>query len=370
MALTYTAAGILAALAGSQVQAVFQKPWIIASFAGLFVIMALGMFGLFEIQMPAAVQSRLSALANRQKGGTFYGTALVGALTALIVTTCVAPVLIGALAFIGQTGDMVRGGAALFIMAIGMGTPLLLVGASAGQLLPRVGPWMNTVKAAFGVMLIGLAIWMLQRILPGSLTLVLWALLVFLTGVFLGAFEPLPEKPRPIRRLAKGFGVLACLYGALLLIGSTLGGEDPLRPLPNASGSFAGAQREDQGPDFIQVATVTELESLLADARAAGQPVMIDFTAWWCASCLEMEEYTFPDPAVLTALAPFVVLQADVADNTDDDKALLAYFESFGPPTIAFFDRHGRNLDAAGYTLVGFEKAGNFAARVSDVAAL
>jgi thiol:disulfide interchange protein DsbD len=195
-------------------------------------------------------------------------------------------------------------------------------------------------------------------------------LLVFLTGVFLGAFEPLPEKPRPIRRLAKGFGVLACLYGALLLIGSTLGGEDPLRPLPNASGSFAGAPREDQGPDFIQVETVTELESLLADARSAGQPVMIDFTAWWCASCLEMEEYTFPDPAVLTALAPFMVLQADVADNTDDDKALLAYFESFGPPTIAFFDRYGRNLDAAGYTLVGFEKAGAFAARVNEVAAL
>ena len=240
MAATYTAAGAIAALAGNQVQALFQKPWLITLFAGLFVVLALGMFGLFQLQMPAAIQTRLSSMANRQKAGTFLGTAVIGALSALIVTTCVAPPLIGALSFISQTGDVARGSGALFALSIGMGTPLLLVGASAGQLLPKVGPWMNTVKAGFGVMLIGVAIWMMDRVLPGSVTLLLWALLVFLTGVFLGAFEPLPASPSPVRRLAKGLGVLACLYGALLLIGATLGGEDPLRPIPQAAVSRVG----------------------------------------------------------------------------------------------------------------------------------
>ncbi len=217
MAATYTAAGAVAALAGQQVQALFQEPWLITLFAAMFVVLALGMFGLFELQMPAAIQTRLANMANQQKAGTFVGTAVIGALTALIVTTCVAPPLIGALSFISQTGDVARGSGALFALSMGMGTPLLLVGASAGQLLPRVGPWMNSVKAGFGVMMIGIAIWMMERVLPGSVTLVLWALLVFLTGVFLGAFEPLPASPSPVRRLSKGIGVLACLYGALLL---------------------------------------------------------------------------------------------------------------------------------------------------------
>src|SRR5688572_4715001 len=180
-------------------------------------------------------------MANRKKAGTSLGTAVIGAWSALIVTTCVAPPLIGALTFISQTGDVARGSGALFALSIGMGTPLLLVGASAGQLLPKVGPWMNTVKAGFGVMLIGVAIWMMDRVLPGSVTLALWAVLVFMTGVFLGAFDPLPASPTPVRRLSKGLGVLACLYGALLLIGATLGGEDPLRPIPQAAVSRVGA---------------------------------------------------------------------------------------------------------------------------------
>ncbi len=195
MAATYTGAGALAALAGGQIQALFQKPWIITLFAGLFAVLALSMFGLFELQMPTALQTRLANMANKQKAGTFLGTAVIGALTALIVTTCVAPPLVGALAVIGQTGDVARGSGALFALSIGMGSPLLVVGASAGQLLPRVGPWMNTVKAAFGVLMLGMAIWMMQRVLPGPVTLVLWSLLVFLTGVFLGAFEPLPAEP-------------------------------------------------------------------------------------------------------------------------------------------------------------------------------
>ena len=368
MAVTYAIAGAITALAGNQVQAVFQKPWIIASAAGIMALMALSMFGLFEIQMPTAIQSRITGLANRQKGGSFYGTAVVGALSALIVTTCVAPPLIGALYAIGKTGDVARGSLALFVMAIGMGTPLLLIGASAGRVLPKAGPWMTTIKAGFGVVMIGMAIWMLDRILPGTVILLLWALLVFMTGVFLGAFESLGEHPKPVRRLAKGLGVLACLYGALMLIGWVLGGDDPLEPIPR--GGFLGQVDDERDElDFVAVESVAQLETLLGQASAAGQPVMVDFTADWCAACKEMEEYTFPEATVVAALESFLLLRADVTDNNDDDKALLEYFESVGPPTIAFFDKSGRSL-GSGYTLVGYTKADEFAAHVAEIAAL
>jgi thioredoxin:protein disulfide reductase len=367
MAVTYTAAGALAAMAGEQVQAVFQKPWIITLFAGLFVALGLAMFGLFQLQMPAAVQTRLASLANRQSAGTFAGTAAVGALSALIVTTCVAPPLVAALAVIGQSGDVVRGSSALFALSLGMGTPLLAFGASAGKLMPKAGPWMNTVKAAFGVMLIGVAIWMLERVLPGTVTLVMWALLVFLTGVFMGAFEPLPESPRASRRLGKGLGMLACLYGALMIVGAALGGSDPLRPIPQGalvSGSSAPSQRL----SFQPVDNVASLENALAAARRDGRPVMVDFTADWCVSCKEMERHTFTADQVVDALTPFELLKIDVTANNDDDKALLRYFGSFGPPTIAFFDSAGQRLDS--YTLVGFVRAQEFATHVNRVAAL
>ena len=369
MAVTYTAAGALAALAGEQIQAIFQRPWIITLFAGLFVILALGMFGLYELQVPAAIQTRIDRLANRQKGGTFAGVAVMGALSALIVTTCVAPPLVATLAVIGQSGDVVRGAGALFALSLGMGSPLLLVGASAGKLLPHAGAWMNVVKAGFGVMMLGLAIWMMERILPGSVTLTLWALLVFLTGVFLGAFEPLPQEPAATRRLAKGLGVLACLYGALMLIGATLGGENPLRPLPRgALLALNGLPAETEQLAFQDVETVTALDGLLAEARAAGQPVMVDFTAEWCVSCKEMEEYTFPDPGVVAALEPFVLLRADVTANDDNDQELLDRFNSFGPPTIAFFDRQG--LEREPFKLVGYVPADEFAAHVELLSAL
>jgi len=374
MALTYTTAGALAALLGGQVQAIFQKPWIITLFAGVFVLLSLGMFGLYELQMPTAIQTRLANLANKQQGGTFIGTALMGALTSLIVTTCVAPPLVGALAVIGQKGDVVRGATALFAMSIGMGSPLLLVGASAGQLLPKVGPWMNAVKASFGVLMIGMAIWMMQRVLPGAVTLVLWAVLVFLTGVFLGAFEALPESPRASRRLAKGVGMLACLYGALLLIGATLGGDDPLRPIPErvlATGPVgSGTYRETAAPklEFRKIQSVAALDAALAEARAAGKPVMLDFSAEWCVSCKEMEARTFPDAGVIGALKSFLLLRADVTDNNDDDQALLKRFHSFGPPTIAFFDTHGAERE--NFKLVGFVPPQEFSAHVTQLASL
>ena len=329
----------------------------------------MAMFGLFELQMPAAIQTRITNLSNNQRTGTFAGTAIMGALSALIVTTCVAPPLVATLAVIGQSGDVVRGSGALFALSLGMGSPLLVLGASAGKLLPKVGPWMNTVKAAFGVMMLGLAIWMMERVLPGSVTLALWALLVFLSGVFLGAFEPLPDAPSPTRRLSKGLGVLPCLYGALMIVGVTLGGDDPLEPIPRGSllagpmGSAATAHLA-----FEPIESVAELEVALAAAREAGMPVMVDFTADWCVACKEYEEYTFPDAEVMAALDPFALLQADVTENNDDDQALLQHFSSFGPPTIAFFDRYGQEREA--YKLVGFVGAEEFNAHVRQLASL
>ena len=368
MAVTYTAAGALAALAGEQVQAIFQKPWIITLFAGIFVVLALGMFGVFQLQMPAAIQTRMAALANRQRAGTFAGTAVIGALSALIVTTCVAPPLIAALTVIGQSGDVVRGSAALFTLSMGMGTPLLVAGASAGSLLPKVGPWMNAVKGAFGVVMLGMAVWMLERVLPGSITLALWALLVFMSGVFLGAFEPLPASPPPARRIAKGAGVLACLYGALLLIGATLGGEDPLKPLAQLSTGTLGRESSQTELAWRGVANVAELESVLAEARAASRPVMIDFTADWCTVCKELEKYTFADPTVVAALEPFVLLRADGSDFDDGDEALLQYFGAVGYPTLAFFDASGRLQD--GYEIGGFMAADEFREHVLELASL
>jgi thiol:disulfide interchange protein DsbD len=283
----------------------------------------------------------------------------------------VAPPLIGALTAIAQTGDVGRGASALFAMSMGMGSPLLLVGASAGQLLPRVGPWMTTVKAGFGVLMVGVAIWMLERVLPGSVTLVLWALLVFFTGVFLGAFEPLPANPSGRRRLAKGFGVLACVYGVLLLIGAVLGGSNPLAPIPKlGGGGAAGLAAAPAKPalEFRQIANVQALDAALAEARAAHQPVMLDFTAEWCVSCKEMEHKTFPDAGVIDALKPFMLLRADVTDNDKDDQALLKRFHSFGPPTIAFYDSAGTERES--YKLVGFVPPAEFRSHVTQLAAL
>jgi thioredoxin:protein disulfide reductase len=334
----------------------------------LFALLALSMFGVFTLQMPAAIQTRMAQLANRQRGGTFVGTAVMGALSALIVTTCVAPPLVATLAVIGQSGDVVRGAGALFALSLGMGSPLLVVGTSAGKLLPKAGAWMNFVKAGFGVMMLGLAIWMLERVLPGTVVLVLWSLLVFLTGVFLGAFEPLPAAPRPTRRLAKGIGVLACLYGALMLIGATLGGEDPLRPIPRGGLAAGLGGAPETHLAFRTIGSVAQLQAELDTARLAGRPVMVDFTADWCVSCKEMEKYTFPNSGVVAALEPFTLLRADVTANDDDDKALLRHFNSFGPPTIAFFDARGQAQED--YKLVGYVPAAEFAAHVEKVAAL
>ncbi len=356
MALTYTVAGAAFAAAGRQAQAFFQQPWIIAVFAGLFVLLALGMFGVFNLQVPAAFQERVTGLSNRQKQGTLVGTAVMGALSSLIVTACVAPPLVAALAVIGQSGNVFRGGAALFALSLGMGAPLLLVGASAGRLLPKAGAWMDAVKSAFGVMMLGVAIWMLGRILPGPVTLALWAALAFVSGYCL-----LTMGDKDARRAAvavrRGFGVLALVYGVLMLVGALAGRSDPLQPLAGVVGHTGGEAAEHRLA-LKRIKSVADFERELAAAQAAGRPLMLDFYADWCVSCREMEDQTFTDPDVQAVLAKAVLLQADVTANDDEDQALLEHFGILGPPTIVFFAAEG--AERKDFRVVGFQPASEF----------
>ncbi|MDH3490543.1 MAG: protein-disulfide reductase DsbD [Gammaproteobacteria bacterium] len=360
MALVYTGAGIAAAAAGMQLQATFNQPWILILFAGVFVILALGMFGAYELQMPSSIQGKVSSVSGKQKSGTMIGAFVMGALSALIVTACVAPALIAALTVMAQTGDMLRSGTALFAMSLGMGAPLLLVGAAQGKLLPKAGPWMVAVRNAFGFMMLGLAIWMLSRILSGNVTMLLWAVLIFMGGVFMGGLTTLTGESAVAQKLGKGFGFLAIIYGIILLLGALTGGSNPLQPLAsiNLGGATTVAEAEHALP-FRRIKTVDDLDRELAAASGQGKSAFLDFYADWCVSCKEMEAYTFTDGDVQAALSNTVWLQADVTANDEADQALLDRFGVFGPPTIIFFGTDGQQRH--GYEVVGYMKAPDFA---------
>ncbi len=355
MAATYTAAGVFAALAGANLQAVFQHPAVIIVFAALFVLLALAMFGAYRFEMPAAIQSKLAAWSQRQRGGTFIGVAVMGLLSALIVGPCVAAPLAGALIYIGQTGDAVLGGTALFAMSLGMGTLLLAIGASAGKLVPRAGPWMKQVNAAFGVLLLAVAIWLVARIIPPAAELALWAMLAFTVAVSLGVLEPLPLGTPAWRRVAKALGLALAAWGILLLVGAASGGRDPLQPLAG-SALFGEAHAE---LPFQAIKTLDDLDREVATANEAGKTVMLDFYADWCVSCIQMERDTFTDERVQTALANTVWLQADVTRNDADDRALMQRFGILGPPSIVFYDREGREMTQ--FRTVGFVPPEDFA---------
>jgi len=362
MALVYTAAGVGAAAAGLQLQAAFNQPWVLALFAGLFVLLALGMFGMYDLQMPSAIQSRLAGISSNQKRGTAIGAFIMGAISSLIVTACVAPALVAALTVMAQTGDMLRGGAALFAMSIGMGAPLLAVGAAQGSLLPQAGAWMVAVKNAFGFMMLGLAIWMLSRVLPGEITLALWGVLVFMAGVYMGGLTTLDTTSSGRQKFGKGAGLLAVIYGAVLLVGALAGSGSMLRPLEGLNVGGGEVAAEHRGLDFRRIKTVADLDAALAEAAGSGRTAMLDFYADWCVSCIEMEEFTFTDAGVQAALAGSLLLQADVTANDEADQALLNRFGVFGPPTIIFFGADGRQRQ--GYEVVGYMKATDFANHV------
>jgi len=360
MAVTYAAAGVAAGVSGTLLSAALQNPWVLGSFAVIFALLALSMFGFYELQLPTALQSRLSDTANHSKGGSLGGVVIMGVLSALIVGPCVAAPLAGALLYIAQTGDAALGGAALFVMALGMGAPLLAVGLAARSILPKAGPWMEGVKKAFGVILLGVAVWLVTPVVPPLVPMLAWAALLIFSGIFLHALDPLPPHSRGWQRFWKAFGVISLLAGAALLIGALAGSRDPLQPLAVLRGGNAVAAVTETR--FERVRTVAELDARIA---AATRPVMLDFYADWCVSCKEMERFTFSDPAVAARMGQMLLLQADVTDNNADDKALLKRFGLFGPPGIVFFRPGGEEIN--GLRVVGFKPAEEFGAILDRV---
>jgi thiol:disulfide interchange protein DsbD len=363
MALTYTVAGVLAGLFGQNLQAALQNPWVLGVFALMFVALAFSMFGFYELQMPSAIQNRLAALSNQQQGGTFIGVGVMGVLSALIVGPCVTAPLVAALIVIGQTGDPVRGGLALFALSMGMGLPLLLIGTSLGKLLPRAGGWMETVKQFFGILLLAVALWFARTLLPESLVMLLWGVLAIGSALLLGALEPAPSGVAKVRRTL-ALPLLA--WGIAIVIGTAMGNRDPLAPLAGFAAGSSAAQKSESLP-WRAVRSVEDLDRELATASAAGKPAMLDFSADWCVSCKEMEKYTFPDPGVRAALADVVLLRADVTENNERDQELLQRFGIFGPPTIAFFGRDG--IERKEFRVVGYMKADKFRDHVARATA-
>ncbi len=366
MALTYAVIGVVSAQLGAGVQAFFQNPWILSLFALVFVLLALSMFGFFTLQVPAVLQAKLSESSNRMKGGTLFGVATMGVLSALIVGPCAGPVLIGALIYTSQSGDYLTGALAMFALGNGLGAPLLVIGTSGGKLLPKAGGWMDTVKAVFGVILLAVAVLMLERILPGPLTLVLWALLLIVPAIYMGALDSLGPEISGWRRLWKGLGIAMLVYGIILIIGATTGARDPLNPLRNLNtGTIGGdaAMHSSQHLQFTRIKTVADLEQALQQSRAQGKTAMLDFYADWCTYCIKMEDYTFSDSTVQAALANTTLLQADVTANDAEDLALLNNFGLFAPPAILFFDNAGTELRNS--RLVGFMDAEQFTQHVN-----
>jgi thiol:disulfide interchange protein DsbD len=360
MAITYALAGVAAALSGTLISNALQNPWALGVGALVFVALALSMFGFFELQLPSAIQSKFSDASNKMQGGSFVGVFVMGALSAVIVGPCVAPPLAAALAFIAQTGNTVLGGAALFVLALGMGVPLLLIGLSAGALLPKAGGWMNAVKYFFGVMMLAIAIYLISPIIPAWVNMLLWAVLLVASAVYLNALETLPHNASGWKRLWKAFGVVLLAGGLALVLGMLGGSRDVLQPfavyqggtLKTVSGNTAV---EAAGVKFERVKSVAELDAKIA--ASAGREIMLDFYADWCVSCKEMERYSFNDPKVQARLKDVVLLQADVTATSDDSKALLKRFGLFGPPGMIFWNAQGVQ---SGYKVVGYEAPEKF----------
>lgn len=363
MALTYTAVGIIAGLVGADIQTAMQTPWVLTLFAAMFVALAFSLFGYYEIGLPVAWQSKLTKVSDEAQGKGIVGTAIMGLLSALIVGPCVAPPLGGAVLFISHTGDAFLGGAALFVMSIGMGMPLLLVGVGAGKFMPKPGGWMTVVSQTFGVMMLGLAIFMLSRILPDSLTLILWALLFMGIAIYMGVFNP-GSATQGAKKLFQLLAMVFLLYGASLFIGGISGSTSIIRPFEKftqLSGNVANtvlmsSEKSHRG---------YSVERLMQEVSESDKPVVVDFGKKSCTACTELEEITFPHPKVQEQLKNFTFIKIDLTDNTDADKALLKKFELFGTPNIIFFDKDNNFLPEK--SLTGFVPPEDFAKHLESI---
>lgn len=351
MALVYTALGVSAGLLGEGLAAALQNPWVLSAFAGLMVLLSLSMFGVYQLQVPAAIQTKLSLFSEGQRNGKLAGVFLMGAISALIVGPCVAAPLAGALVYISQTRDVLVGGSALFAMAMGMGVPLLLVGMSAGSLLPRAGVWMEQIKRFFGVLMLAMAIWMVSPVLPGAVQMIAWAVLL----ISYAAYQAFFYRGKLFSKFIAG---VFFMLGGIQLAGVSTGGRDVFSPLAHLTGNAVHVQ-------FQRVKSSAELDAVLQ--QSAGKVVMFDFYADWCVSCKEMEKLTFVEPRVKAKLDQMVLLQVDVTANNPDDKALLKRFGLFGPPGIIFFDKGGKELE--GKRVIGYQNADKFLKSLAAVEA-
>jgi len=343
MAGTYAAIGVLVGLFGARMnlQAALQSAPILIGFAGVFVLLALSMFGFYELQLPQAWQNSVNTLSQNLRGGEHVGVAVMGSLSSLVVSPCLSAPLAAALIYISSTGDAWLGGSALLALGLGMGVPLLVIGSSGGHLLPRAGAWMESVKAVFGVLLLGVAVWLLERVIPPQATLLLWAMLAIGVGVYLGALDFSPR--HGWGQLWKASGAFSLIYGVLLLIGAASGAGDPLRPLAGLSAP-AVAAAESKDVQWRRVVGVDGLNAELASAAKGGEKVVLDFYADWCISCKVMQRTVFSQPSVAAQLAHFRLLQADLSANDEKDQALLQQFGLYGPPSMLFFDAKGHEL--------------------------
>ncbi len=356
VAFTYALAGVVVGLSGENIQAWFQNPWVLSAFAAIFVLLALSMFGFYELQMPNALQTRLATISNQQQGGTLVGVAIMGLLSALIVGPCVTAPLIGALIYIADSGDALLGGLALFTLSLGMGTPLLIIGTSAGKILPKAGAWMDTAKAVFGVLLLGIAIWLLERILPIEAIMVASGALLIVSAIYMGAVDSIMSGASGWLRFWKGVGLVMLLYGALLLVGAASGSKSMLQPLRGLM--VAGTPIPHHALKFKRIKGVEGLEHALSGAHQQQKPLVLDLYADWCVSCKEMEAYTFSDPKVQAALSASILVQSDVTQNDPEDQGLLKALGLFGPPAILFHAPDGQERRA--YRVVGYMPAEQF----------
>jgi thiol:disulfide interchange protein DsbD len=366
MALTYTVAGIIAGSVGSNLQATFQHPVILIGASVVFVLLALSMFDLYHLQLPAYLQTRLFHLSQKQKGGTLLGAGLMGLFSALIVGPCVAPPLAGALIYIGESGNALLGGAALFTLSMGMGTPLLFLGTSEGKLLPRAGSWLQPVKYFFGVLLLAVAIWLLSRILPHPVIMLLWGALFLISAVYLGALEAIRPNATGWSKLWKGIGLISLVYGVLLIIGAASGSGTEWQPLQGLAVTKSTNNSTAESLNFRSVKGPEGLQ--LALQKGKDKLVMLDFYADWCVDCKRMEATTFRDPDVMNALRNTILLQTDVTAYDNRDKALLNQFSLYGPPSILFFSPDGTELKGA--RLIGMASPQEFLTHLQRVNAL
>jgi thioredoxin:protein disulfide reductase len=363
MSLAYSAVGVIAGLSGRMFTAALQNPWVLGAFALIFVALAFCMFGFFDLQVPPALQNRMTSVSNRLRAGTFFGVFLMGLFSAVIVGPCVSAPLAGALVYISRTNNVWLGGSALFALSLGMGVPLLVVGTSAGVLLPRAGQWMNGVKSFFGVVLLAAALWMLTPVFSPVLLLGLWGAFLVILSVYLQALDPLPPGSGGLAKFGKGIGIIALICGTALLIGALMGGQDPLQPLsglrhPSGESSLPqAASPQASGLPFHKLTDPTRLDAQIKENR--GHRVLLFFSADWCVSCRELKEFTFKDPRVRERLLKdWKLLQADITETNDRTEALLKQFGLFGPPAVLFFDEEGKEIP--GTRVIGYEKADDF----------